>query len=86
MISIHRSSKSVCAFPISTEPASTHVSTRHNVISEIGKVAEGKAVAHTQRRNVPSTNETEADTRANRIDPALRDAGWGVLESSRVNR
>lgn len=23
-------------------------------------------------------NETEADTRANRIDPVLRQAGWGV--------
>lgn len=23
--------------------------------------------------------ETEADTRANRIDPALKDAGWNVL-------
>ena len=22
--------------------------------------------------------ETESDTRANRIDPVLRDAGWGV--------
>ena len=30
--------------------------------------------------------ETEADTRANRIDPVLRDAGWGVVEGSRVNR
>jgi type I restriction enzyme R subunit len=33
-----------------------------------------------------SVNETEADTRANRIDPVLRDAGWGVLEGSKVNR
>lgn len=32
------------------------------------------------------TGETEADTRANRIDPALRDAGWGVVEGSKVNR
>ena len=32
------------------------------------------------------TNETEADTRANRIDPALRAAGWGVVEGSKVNR
>ncbi len=31
-------------------------------------------------------NETEADTRANRIDPALRAAGWGVVEGSKVNR
>jgi type I restriction enzyme, R subunit len=31
-------------------------------------------------------NETEADTRANRIDPVLRDAGWGVVEGSRVHR
>ncbi len=30
--------------------------------------------------------ETEADTRANRIDPVLRAAGWGVLEGSKVNR
>ena len=30
--------------------------------------------------------ETEADTRANRIDPALRDAGWGVVEGSKVHR
>lgn len=31
-------------------------------------------------------NETEADTRANRIDPVLRAAGWGVVEGSRVHR
>ena len=31
-------------------------------------------------------SETEADTRANRIDPILRDAGWGVVEGSKVNR
>ena len=30
--------------------------------------------------------ETEADTRANRIDPVLRDAGWGVVEGSQVAR
>jgi len=30
--------------------------------------------------------ETEADTRAERIDPVLRDAGWGVVEGSRVRR
>ncbi|MGB3710477.1 MAG: DEAD/DEAH box helicase family protein [Erythrobacter sp.] len=30
--------------------------------------------------------ETEADTRANRIDPALREAGWNVVEGSQVNR
>ena len=32
------------------------------------------------------TGETEADTRANRIDPVLRAAGWGVVEGSRVHR
>ena len=30
--------------------------------------------------------ETEADTRANRIDPVLREAGWGVVEGSRIQR
>jgi len=30
--------------------------------------------------------ETEADTRVNRIDPVLRDAGWGVVDGSRVAR
>jgi type I restriction enzyme, R subunit len=30
--------------------------------------------------------ETEADTRANRIDPVLRDAGWGVVDGSQINR
>ena len=30
--------------------------------------------------------ETEADTRANRIDPVLREAGWGVVEGSQINR
>lgn len=30
--------------------------------------------------------ETEADTRANRIDPVLREAGWGVVEGSGINR
>ncbi len=31
-------------------------------------------------------HETEADTRANRIDPVLREAGWGVVEGSQINR
>jgi type I restriction enzyme R subunit len=31
-------------------------------------------------------HETEADTRAERIDPVLRDAGWGVVEGSRIRR
>jgi len=30
--------------------------------------------------------ETEADTRANRIDPVLRAAGWGEVECSRIYR
>ncbi len=30
--------------------------------------------------------ETEADTRANRIDPVLREAGWGVVEGSTIQR
>ncbi|MFT4256451.1 MAG: DEAD/DEAH box helicase family protein [Pseudoxanthomonas sp.] len=30
--------------------------------------------------------ETEADTRANRIDPVLREAGWGVVAGSHVAR
>ena len=33
-----------------------------------------------------SHTETEADTRANRIDPVLKEAGWGVVEGSRINR
>lgn len=28
----------------------------------------------------------EAETRAELIDPALREAGWGVLDGSRVER
>ena len=35
---------------------------------------------------MPGPTETEADTRANRIDPMLREAGWGVVEGSRVHR
>ena len=31
-------------------------------------------------------DETEAETRAERIDPVLRAAGWGVVEGSRVRR
>ena len=31
-------------------------------------------------------SETEADTRANRIDPVLRAAGWGVLPGSHIAR
>jgi type I restriction enzyme, R subunit len=31
-------------------------------------------------------HETEADTRANRIDPVLRDGGWGVVEGAQVHR
>ncbi len=31
-------------------------------------------------------DETEAETRADRIDPVLRAAGWGVVEGSRVRR
>ncbi|WP_363615179.1 EcoAI/FtnUII family type I restriction enzme subunit R [Mesorhizobium sp.] len=30
--------------------------------------------------------ETEADTRANRIDPALIAAGWGVVDGSKIRR
>ena len=30
--------------------------------------------------------ETEADTRANRIDPVLREAGWGVVDGSKIRR
>jgi len=33
-----------------------------------------------------ATNETESDTRANRIDPVLRDAGWGVVDGTHVHR
>jgi type I restriction enzyme, R subunit len=33
-----------------------------------------------------ATHETEADTRANRIDPVLRDAGWGVMDGAHVHR
>ncbi|TDK26000.1 DEAD/DEAH box helicase [Luteimonas aestuarii] len=33
-----------------------------------------------------ATHETEADTRANRIDPVLRDAGWGVVDGAHVHR
>ena len=32
------------------------------------------------------TAETEADTSANRIDPALREAGWGVVDGAHVHR
>ena len=28
----------------------------------------------------------EAETRAEHIDPALRDAGWGVVDGSRIRR
>lgn len=31
-------------------------------------------------------DETEAETRAERIDPALKAAGWGVVEGSRIRR
>ncbi len=31
-------------------------------------------------------NETEADTRANRIDPVLCAAGWGIVDGSRIRR
>lgn len=31
-------------------------------------------------------DETEADTRANRIDPVLATAGWGTVEGSKVRR
>ena len=31
-------------------------------------------------------DETEADTRAERIDPVLKNAGWGVVEGSRIRR
>ena len=34
---------------------------------------------------MPET-ETEADTRANRIDPVLRAAGWGVVDESQIHR
>jgi len=28
----------------------------------------------------------EAETRAELIDPALKEAGWGVIEGSKINR
>lgn len=31
-------------------------------------------------------NETESDTRANRIDPVLAAAGWGTVEGARIRR
>ena len=31
-------------------------------------------------------DETEAETRADRIDPVLREAGWGIVEGSRIRR
>lgn len=31
-------------------------------------------------------DETEADTRAERIEPVLREAGWGVVEGSHIRR
>jgi type I restriction enzyme, R subunit len=31
-------------------------------------------------------DETEAETRADRIDPALKSAGWGVVDGSRIRR
>ena len=31
-------------------------------------------------------DETEADTRARRIDPVLREAGWDVVEGSYIRR
>jgi hypothetical protein len=31
-------------------------------------------------------HETEAETRVNRIDPVLREAGWGVVEGAQVHR
>ncbi len=32
------------------------------------------------------SDETEADTRAERIDPVLKDAGWGIVTDSRIRR
>ena len=32
------------------------------------------------------TTETEADTRANRIDPVVRDAGGGVADGAHMHR
>ena len=31
-------------------------------------------------------DRNEAETRADLIDPALREAGWGVVEGSRIRR
>jgi type I restriction enzyme R subunit len=31
-------------------------------------------------------DETEADTRANRIDPVLEAAGWGVVPGAMIRR
>ncbi len=31
-------------------------------------------------------DRNEAETRADLIDPAIKDAGWGVVEGSRVRR
>ena len=34
----------------------------------------------------PRKHEAEAYTRANRIDPVLRDASWGVVDGAQVHR
>ena len=38
------------------------------------------------RSPLPQLNMNEAETRAELIDPALKAAGWGIVEGSRVRR
>ena len=45
----------------------------------------GKAAVHL-RNNRKQSRMNEAETRAEHIDPALKAAGWGVVEGSRIRR
>lgn len=38
------------------------------------------------KERCPIMNETEADTRANRIDPVLKAAGWGEVDGTHIRR
>ena len=40
----------------------------------------------TAARCIPGGTMNEAETRAEHIDPALREAGWGIVEGSRIRR
>ena len=68
-----------CAAPIAAAVSWTSVANAHG---DHGDHETKKAKKRKQWRRIMN----EAETRAEHIDPALKAAGWGVVEGSRIHR